>query len=320
MATRNVFANIGADDSDDEPIEKKPLNKTQAKKEERKVEAKPLKINANKMAEGGFEVTMENAKDGKGPQRGGDRPQTGRGRGEGGPRGRGERGNRGDRGGPRGRGGPRPRTGVTRVGADGEVVVELDKRPREGFQGKTRGDHPYDKHSGAGRGTRKPADRKGGHGKGNWGDRPDAAHKRGTAGAEGEQQDPAQAADASALAGEKPAKAEKVEEEKVPEPENVVEEIIGVSLDDFLKTKTFKGKAQARQSEGIKDAKVLDGEKALARPKDKAATLLAAKDVKHDGGRVAGHELLGFQAGGDDEEAIPSRGGRGGRRGGRGGA
>merc|ERR1711935_588241 len=138
----------------------------------------------------------------------------------------------------------------------------LDKRPREGFQGKTRGDHPYDKHSGAGRGTRKPADRKGGHGKGNWGDRPDAAHKRGAAGAEGEQQDPAQAADASALAGEKPAKAEKVEEEKVPEPEKVVGEIIGVSLDDFLKTKTFKGKAQARQSEGIKDAKVLDGEKA----------------------------------------------------------
>jgi len=67
MATKNVFANIGADDSDDEPIEKKPLNKTQQKKEERKVEAKPLRINANKMAEGGFEVTMENAKDGKGP-------------------------------------------------------------------------------------------------------------------------------------------------------------------------------------------------------------------------------------------------------------
>merc|ERR1712086_1182452 len=65
----------------------------------------------------------------------------------------------------------------------------------------------------------------------------------------------------------------------------------------------FKGKAQARQSEGIKDAKVLDGEKALARPKDKQATLLAAKDVKHGGGRVAAHELLGLQAGGDDEVA-----------------
>ena len=37
MATKNIFANIGADDSDDDLIEKKPLNKTQKKKEERKV-------------------------------------------------------------------------------------------------------------------------------------------------------------------------------------------------------------------------------------------------------------------------------------------
>lgn len=293
------------------------MNKTQKKKEERKVDAKPLKVNASKMAEGGFEV---NIKDGKAPQRGGDRPQTGRGRGDGGPRGRGDRGRGGDRGGPRGRGGARPRTGVTRLGADGEPVVELDKRPREGFQGKARGDHPYDKHSGAGRGTRKPAERKGGHGKGNWGDRPDAAHKRGQAGAEADAQDQAQAPDTSALAEEKPEKADKVEEEKVPEAEKVVEEIIGVSLDDFLKTKTFKAKAQARQSEGIKDAKVVDAKAALGREKEKQSTMLIAKDVRQEGGRVAAHELLGFQAGGDDDDAVPGRGGRGGRRGGRGGA
>jgi hypothetical protein len=282
MATKNVFANIGADDSDDDVVEKKPLNKTQKKKEERKVDAKPLKINANKMAEGGFEV---NIKDGKGQSRPqgdrADRPQTGKGRGDGGPRGRGERGNRGDRGGPRGRGGPRPRTGVTRLDAEGNPVVELDKRPREGFQGKSRGDHPYDKHSGAGRGTRKPADRKGGHGKGNWGDRPDAAHKRGKPEAEGDEGKQTEAPDTSALAEDKPEKVEKVEEEKVAESEKVVEEIIGVSLDDFLKTKTFKGKAQARASEGIKDAKV----EALGREKEKQSTMLIAKDVKADVGR-----------------------------------
>lgn len=299
MATKNIFANIGADDSDDDLMEKKPLNKTQKKKEERKVDAKPLKINANKMAEGGFEV---NIKDGKGQQRGGDRPQTGRGRGDGGPRGRGDRGHRGDRGGPRGRGGPRPRTGVTRLDAEGNPVVELDKRPREGFQGKTRGDHPYDKHSGYGRGTRKPAERKGGHGKGNWGDRPEAAHKRGKPPAEGDDANQAQAqpAEASALAEaeDKPEKVEKAEEEKVPESEKVVEEIIGVSLDDFLKTKTFKAKAQARQSEGIKDAKV----EALGREKEKQSTLLMAKDVKKEVGRAQAHELLGFQAGAEDDE------------------
>ena len=63
----NMDIIICSHESNDEPIEKKPLNKTQQKKEERKVEAKPLRINANKMAEGGFEVTMENAKEGKGP-------------------------------------------------------------------------------------------------------------------------------------------------------------------------------------------------------------------------------------------------------------
>ena len=52
---------------------------------------------------------------------------------------------------------------------------------------------------------------------------------------------------------EKPAA--KVEEEK--EPETVEEEVIlGVGLDDFLKTRTVKDKVDARKPEGIKGAKI----------------------------------------------------------------
>jgi len=68
-----------------------------------------------------------------------------------------------------------------------------------------------------------------------------------------------------------------------------------------LKTKTFKGKAQARESEGIKGAKV----EALDREKTKQSTMLIAKDVKKEVGRLGAHELLGFQAGGDDDDAVP---------------
>jgi len=56
--TKNIFAKI-ADDSDDEVKQMK--TKTAIKKEERKISEKPAsaapkKINASKMAEGGFEV------------------------------------------------------------------------------------------------------------------------------------------------------------------------------------------------------------------------------------------------------------------------
>lgn len=62
--SKNIFAGIGADDSDDE-FEAKPMTKTQKKKEEKKVVEKEIqqqvaktpKINEAKMAEGGFEVT-----------------------------------------------------------------------------------------------------------------------------------------------------------------------------------------------------------------------------------------------------------------------
>lgn len=161
MATKNVFANM-AQDSDDE-LDAKPLTKTQKKKEDRKITEKepvvqkPVKVNESKMQEGGFEMTGQQA------SRGGRRPQTGRG-----GRGEGERG-RGGRGGGRGRG---ERGGVMRTNEQGEQVFDPAKKEGGRFQGKPRGPHQFDKHSGAGRGTRKPDDKKGGHGKGNWGGKP----------------------------------------------------------------------------------------------------------------------------------------------------
>ena len=63
IMSRNIFAQMGADDSDDE-YEAKPMTKTQKKKEEKKVvekeaalPAKAPKVNETKMAEGGFELT-----------------------------------------------------------------------------------------------------------------------------------------------------------------------------------------------------------------------------------------------------------------------
>ena len=53
---KNRFAGAAFDDSDDEPA-KVVVNKTQKKKEERKITEKPaVKVNPTKMAEGGFDV------------------------------------------------------------------------------------------------------------------------------------------------------------------------------------------------------------------------------------------------------------------------
>ena len=64
IMSRNIFAQMGADDSDEE-YEAKPMTKTQKKKEEKKVvekeaalpASKAPKVNETKMAEGGFELT-----------------------------------------------------------------------------------------------------------------------------------------------------------------------------------------------------------------------------------------------------------------------
>lgn len=81
-----------------------------------------------------------------------------------------------------------------------------------------------------GRGTRQPREKKEGAGAGNWGAKPDRAFKSGKVEEGGD------AAAAKAPSADKP---KKVEEEKVAEPEVETEEVIlGVGLDDFLKTKT----------------------------------------------------------------------------------
>lgn len=112
--SKNIFAQIGADDSDDE-YEAKPMTKTQKKKEEKKVvekevqqQTKAVKINEAKMAEGGFEVT------GKPQSRASHRLHSARGGGDRGGRGRGERGGRG-------RGGPR-------TNEQGDTVFDADKK------------------------------------------------------------------------------------------------------------------------------------------------------------------------------------------------
>lgn len=268
MATKNVFAMIGANDSDDD-FEAKPVTKTTKKKEERKITEKeptapqavnrPNKVNEAKFTEGGFE--MSNALNQKGK-----RPQTGN-RGGGDNRGRGRGEGRGGRGRGEGRGGSkhqdaRPRTGTTRVNEQGEEVFVADKKEGGRFQGKDRGDHPFEKHSGAGRGTRKPSDKKGGAGRGNWGNNPDRAHKQG----KNEEGGATEGKPAAKVAED--AKPAKVEEEKTAEPEEeTVEVVLGVGLDDFLRTRTVRDRAQARAAEGIKGQKVeaagaVKGEKA----------------------------------------------------------
>ena len=283
---KNRFAGADFADSDDDVAVQK-VTKTQKKKEERKVtEQKPIKINAGKMQEGGFEVVS------KEPTAA--RPTTAGGRGgaRGGARG-GERGNRG-RG---GRGGARP----VRMDADGNMIGAGDKpRERRPFTGKPREEgHPMDRQSGAGRGNR-PENKRDGHGKGNWGDKEDKTYKK---------------------KGEAGEEEEKVEEKKEEEPKVTVKtEVIGVSMDDFFAGRERKTKAEARAAEGIKGAKIVEvkSEKVHQTTVQQNTYLKGAIAVTADQ-KVA--ELTGFAsvADRDDEDGRGGRGGRGGARGGRGG-
>mmetsp|Transcript_40564 Transcript_40564/g.61826 ORF Transcript_40564/g.61826 Transcript_40564/m.61826 type:complete len:290 (-) Transcript_40564:188-1057(-) len=146
---KNRFAGAAFDDSDDEPVVVQKQTKTQKKKEERKItEAKPVKFNANKMAEGGFEVVNKDTKESK--------PAA--------PKGRGER---------------KPRAEGTRIAYknDAEGVQHKERKERQPFRGKAREEgHPYDRRDGTGRGRR--PDKKDGHGKGNWGDKPEVSYKK----------------------------------------------------------------------------------------------------------------------------------------------
>jgi len=216
MDTKNRFAGAAIDDSDDEVIDQK-TTKTQKKKEERKITEKVapvMKVNASKMAEGGFEVI---SKVGDAP-----RPSTAN-------RG-GDRGGRGRGGENRPRGAARPaREGkVTRLDSDGNPIREEGQRERRPFTGKPREEaHPMDRQSGTGRG-RRPENKRDGHGKGNWGDSEDKLYKK-----KGEEVE-------GAVLAEVPEVAEVKEEKKVPEEPKVIikEEIIGVSLADYMQNKT----------------------------------------------------------------------------------
>lgn len=66
-----------------------------------------------------------------------------------------------------------------RTNEQGEQVFDADRKQGGRFQGQARDAHQFDRQSGAGRGTRKPNEKKGGAGKGNWGNKPDRAHKQG---------------------------------------------------------------------------------------------------------------------------------------------
>lgn len=231
------------DDSDDDVVDKQKQTKTQKKKEERKItekapEVKVIKINQTKMAEGGFEVTNDQ-------DRGAARQERGRG-GRGGRGGEGGeyrgRGGEGRGRGGRGRGGgDRPRTGY-KLDADGNKVQFQERGPPGKFEGKPRENwHPFDKESGAGRG-RRPTDRKGGAGKFNTGERPDRAYKR--KGEDGEAEPKAEGAPADgeeAKGEDAPVEVEEEKKEEKPK-EEVIEEIIGYSLDDFRKTKNYGDK------------------------------------------------------------------------------
>lgn len=163
--------------------------------------------------------------------RGGDRPRgegRGRGRGEGRGRGRG------------GQDGGRPRTGV--AGTENEdinaaVPDEHRTQRREGghhfhsggygprdtehhFTGKAREEaHPFDRHSGTGAG--KKDFKKGGHGKGNWGD---------------EKKPIVEVPEGEKTGEETKEQPRRERREKKPEPEPVVEEEeeVGFTLQDYL--------------------------------------------------------------------------------------
>lgn len=273
---KNRFAGAAAFDSDDEvPVAVQKQTKTQKKKEERKVSDKPIKINVSKMAEGGFDVVTKDKKEEGRPTTAG-RPK---------------------RGNPNG---PKPQQGGRRQAANNEAagVDAKPRRERKPFQGKAREDaHPYDRRSGTGRG-RRPTEKKDGHGKGNWGDKPDGEYKK----------------KGAATEEAKPEAVEEVKEEAKEEAKvEVIEEIIGYSLDEVRAQKATVARKQARASEQIKDK--ITGDQFTKT--EKASTLRENQYKMQVHAKTGNAEaaLLGF--GGSTEERQGSRPtrGRGGAQG-----
>jgi hypothetical protein len=131
-----------------------------------------------------------------------------------------------------------------RLDADGNPI-RSERRERQPFRGKPREEgHPFDRQSGAGRG-RRPVEKKDGAGKFSEGYKPDVAYKKKTdEGEDGE---------------EVPAEEEKVNRAPVV-TETIIEEVIGVSLEDFFKTRAVVGKKEARKAEGVQGKKVTQHE------------------------------------------------------------
>lgn len=225
------------------------------------------------MAEGGFEVTNNSKKANQLPRaerNQRDRPQTARG----GGRGRGGRG-RGAEGGEK----PfRPNTGrqVT-TNEDGEQVAGPKRGgDRKNFRGKD-----GDRKSGMGRGTFKPG-----------------YNREKPAAKEGE-------------AGEGEAKPKFEEEKKVEEPkQEMIEEVLGQSLDDFFKNRTGPKVAAGRAAEGIKGQKVLE---VAAETKVKQSTVVRNAHGQETIATTTAetNKLFGFRGGDDAEFAGRGRGGQG---------
>mmetsp|Transcript_27617 Transcript_27617/g.20024 ORF Transcript_27617/g.20024 Transcript_27617/m.20024 type:complete len:251 (-) Transcript_27617:459-1211(-) len=224
-----------------------PAKKDQAPK--KVVVKKVVKVENTEDAAEGFERIT----DGKTNYRQGGRGARGTVEGRRGGRGRGE-GNRGrGRGGEgrgEGRGQRRPRT--TQVDENGNAT-NVDRAERGGdkqrYQGKAREDgHPQDRRQGH---ELRRGDRKGGHGRGNWGDRRKPAKE------EGENETPK--TEETEAKKEENAEEKKEEtpaaEEEVKEPvkvEEEEEEETGITLDDFLANRKSAGiKNQVRDTEKI---------------------------------------------------------------------
>lgn len=250
-----------------------------------------------------FEKVQERTQPQRGAQRGGRGGERRGGRG-------GDRGGRGDR--PRGDGerggqrrgrGDRPRTAMPTAGEDGEQVERTERtekrrgRGREhNFEGKPREEaHPMDRQDGTGRARR--GDKKGGHGKGNWGKETEVVEEN-----KGEERKPREERE------------RKPREERKPEPV-VEEEEVGFTLDDYIAAKQAKTQGLYKKPE-IRNHEKIDAKniKDLEYKHDEMATTKLVKQVDTIAMKPnAGSDLLGFSRNEDDVEVRGARGGRGGR-------
>lgn len=193
------------------------------------------------------------------------------------------------------------RNGAIKFDEQGEEVFENAKKQGCRFWGKARDAHPYDRQSGAGKGTRKPDDKKGGHGRGNWGDKPDQAYKRGQV--DDSVPDvaiPTKIVTPAEVAEE--AESSKGLKIKVAAAAPVEEEVVvGVDLDDYLKGREVREKVKAREAEGLKGVKVLKVEDLKIEKQSTFERKEAALKVSK---KQSGRELLGFSGADDTMESA----------------